>query len=373
MPFLWPASYFLFILMKRYAILFTVASFAIGGVFPFSVASAQSVAGIKIQPTLIEQKVTPGDTSSSVFRVTNLGQSADTFYVTVRDVSSILPNGTPQFATSSADVTGLEISSWIQMGQQSVTLKPNETKEISFSIKVPSNATPGAHIGGVVVATQPPNLAQTGTAVSYGATAIVSLQVGGDIVDTIQVREFRTDKSVYNKPNVTFIARIENTGNTLIKPRGPIEVADMWGKKVATIIINDDAAGILPNSVREFKAEWKGEGFTFGRYQVLMSLGYGSDSKNTITEYTSFWVLPANIIISFIVGLLALMLVGYVTVRTQVRRKISEMSRIAGERGETVSSLGRGGGMPGSFILLYRIAMAILVVAVILLVLVYFT
>ena len=303
-----------------------------------STAFAQEQVGVRVQPTLLEERVEAGQVFSSVLYITNTGSKAETFFLSVKNISRILPDGTPEFVQEVQEASGLEISSWVTLERQSATIAPGKTENIPFSIKVPANASPGGHFGGIVVVTQPTDSGNNVSVVAYGASMIIALRVAGEATEDATIREFRTDKMIYGTPKVTFIARVQNNGTTLIRPRGPIEVVDMWGKKVGTIIMNEEAAGILPNAEREFQATWKGEGLVFGRYAVVMSLSYGDDKKSTITEYTSFWVWPTKIIVPVSLGIIgAFLLLGFL-VRMHVRRKVLEMKSLAKERGVNLES-----------------------------------
>ncbi len=341
--------------------------------FSFLPAFAQDAAGVKIQPTLIEERVDAGETFSSVLRITNLSDRTEDFSLTVRDISRIKPDGTPEFVTDSQEATGFELSSWVKLDRNSITIGAGKTGEVPFSVVVPPKASPGGHFGGIIAATKPPELKEIGATVSYGATTVIALRVGGEVVEGVTVREFRTEKSVYTKPEVKFIARLENTGNALLRPRGPVEIVDFWGKKVATLVLNESGAGILPKAIRQFEVDWRGEGLAVGRYQVVMSLGYGEDGKETITEYLSFWVLPTQIIYPAAAGIIGLILLLVILVKFQVRRKVREMRRLAGERGGRSASFNeqavvRRSPLGGVVIT----AVSVLIVALVFLVLIFF-
>lgn len=172
---------------------------------------------------------------------------------------------------------------------------------------------------------------ESGVGFGYRVATIINFRVAGDVLEEAWIREFRADKSIYSRPKVTFIARIENLGNTVIKPRGPLEITDMFGKKAATLRVNDAGGAIFPKSVRRFETSWQGEGLAFGRYQVVMSLVYGEESRKTITSLLSFWILPLHIIIPILGGLLLLILVIVFSVKLHIRGKIRELRRATEE------------------------------------------
>lgn len=281
-------------------------------------------ASVSVSPVMIEEKADPGDEFSFQVRATNNSSNEETYYILIRDITGMSPTGQPLFSQFK-EKTGFEVSEWIQPSVESIVLGPDETGSVSFIVSIPQNAGPGGHFGGVFFTKTPPRLRTTGAGVGYQVGTLLNLRISGEISEEARVREFRSDKTVYSKPDVTLTARIENIGNVLIRPRGPIEISDFFGKKKIVIRINDDAAGILPGHDREFTATWRTDDFAFGRYQALMSMVYGDEEKKTISSVLTFWVLPVRgigiaggSIIVFIAGI-------FFFVRIYIRRKIRQM------------------------------------------------
>jgi hypothetical protein len=79
----------------------------------------------------------------------------------------------------------------------------------------------------------------TGAAVGYDVANIVSIRVAGDVSEGAEIRQFSTDQFVYGSTDVNFTLRIENLGNVLVRPSGPLEITNMFGKTVATLVFNE--------------------------------------------------------------------------------------------------------------------------------------
>jgi hypothetical protein len=153
------------------------------------------------------------------------------------------------------------------------------------------------------------------------------LRVAGDVVEEAMLREFRTDKKIYGKAEVNFITKVENLGNVIVKPRGPVDITNMFGKKVATLKMNEPAGAILPKEVRRFETLWQDSGLAFGKYEAVMSLGYGEDGIKTISAATGFWVLPGKLIGFTLGGIVVLFLLIFVAVKLYVKRKLGHLSQ----------------------------------------------
>jgi len=297
--------------------------------FGIPAAFAQTSAGITIKPAIVEDNVKPGEIYQFTLTATNESGAPQTYYLVSQDIKGLDDQGHPVFATP-GEQTGFELSSWITLPQSSVTLAPGASANVPVTVRVPANASPGAHFAGVFFEEQPGKLNTTGAAVGYNVGAVVSLTIAGNIVENAQLEEFSTNQFVYGSPDVTFLAKVSNSGNVLARPNGIIEVKNMFGKQVATINVNDSGGAVFPGSSRTFSAVWQGEGFAFGRYEALASLAYGEQGRKSLTSTTSFWILPLNIIAWALGGIIVAVLAIYILMRLWVRRKLRQMG-VTGE------------------------------------------
>ncbi len=289
-----------------------------------SVAFAQGAAGLTIKPAIVEEKANPGQSYEYSLSVTNEGSAQQTFYLQAQDIKGLNDQGLPVFAKE-GEATGYELSSWIRFGQSSVTLLPKETKTVSFSVDVPARASPGAHFASVLFTDHPGKLQANGSAVGLNIGAIVSLQIAGNIIEQANLEEFSTGKLIYGSPSVDFHAKVENTGNVLVRPTGLIEVSNMFGQQIASVPVNENTSAVFPNSSRTYTSTWNYGGFLFGRYQAVVSLAYGESERKTISNTTSFWVLPLKSIGIVLGSLLVLVCALWVLMRLYVQKKLRQM------------------------------------------------
>jgi hypothetical protein len=305
---------------------------------------SQSPAGVSLSPTLIETSADPGEIITENISITNLSAETKTYYIFARDISGVKDEGTPVFAEEGTEKTGYELTEWVTLDVTEATLEPKESKAVAVTINVPENATPGSHFGGIFVALEPPRLRSIGAGVGFEVANIVSIRISGDVIDSAQIRSFSTDNFIYSKTDVEFLARVENKGNVLVRPYGPLEVTNMLGKRVAMITFNEKRGGVFPKSIRDFDLTWQDENPGFGRYEARLSLVYGDPliGQKTITSVTTFWVLPMNIIGPALIVLLTLLLLVYISVKLYIRRAVLIMSsgrRLTPRRGRQGVSL----------------------------------
>jgi hypothetical protein len=215
-----------------------------------------------------------------------------------------------------------------------LTVPSGSEAPVQFTVKVPSNASPGSHFAGIFVSVEPPEIRESGAAIGYEVANIVSIRVAGEVVEKAQIRQFSTDNYIYGSQNVDFNVRIENSGNTLIRPTGPVEITNMFGVNVSEkLFFNESQAGVFPGDTREFTFSWTGEGTGFGRYEAIVSPVYGEEgAKQTISSSVTFWILPTNIVLPALAVLATLLLVTYIGAKLYVRRKLAFYSAVGSRK-----------------------------------------
>lgn len=301
-------------------------------------AAAQEV-GVSIRPAQIDTSMDPGQAREFSVTVENLNTSEQTFYLFTRNISRIGGEGAPIFAAE-GERTGFELAEWIELETQEITLSPRGTQQVSFTIDVPEGASPGSHFGGVFVSAEPPRIENSGAAVGYQVANIINIRVSGDIVEEASIRQFSTSQFVYGSQNVEFQARIENSGNVLVRPRGPLEIYNMLGNQVGSIVFNESGAAVLPRFVntdgevvsegsREFaNIVLEGDAIGFGRYEAVLSPIYGEDgARKTMSSTVSFWIIPMQVIGPALGVLAVFALITFLLVRLYIRRSLAHLSQ----------------------------------------------
>ncbi len=311
---------------------------------PLLVGAQGSSAGVTISPANIEEQVDPGEERTFNVRIQNLQQTEETYYVFTRNISGVRPGGVPIFARDNRESTGYELADWVTLGTTEITLAGGTSESIPVVVNVPDDASPGSHFGGIFVSVDPPQIERSGAAVGYQVANIMSLRVSGDTREEATIRQFSTDQFLYGSQDVGFTVRIENLGNTLIRPRGPLEIYNMLGEQVDKIDFNDNELAVFPGSERSFdNVRWEGDGIGFGRYEAILSTVYGGEGeKQTISSTVTFWVLPANIILPALGGFAFILLLSYLFARVYINRSLAQLQpgrRVVRRRRKSNTSL----------------------------------
>lgn len=301
--------------------------------FVFTIIGSHSAyaqeTGISITPAVIEETLDPGTEKKYTVSIHNLNASDQTYYLFTRNISGVRDGGVPVFAPNNGEVTGYELSDWITLPVTEIHLPGDGVTSVDFTMSVPENASPGSHFGGVFISVDPPKIESSGAAVGYQVANIISIRVSGDAVEKASIRQFSTSKFLYGSQNVEFLVRIENNGNVLVRPSGPLEVFNMLGNKVGTVMFNESQSGVFPNGTREFSGlKWTGDSVGFGRYEAILSPVYGDlGAKKTMSSTVTFWILPMNIIGPAFGVLAFILIITFVFVRLYIKRSLAHLSQ----------------------------------------------
>lgn len=308
--------------------------FVIGFYFLFALTGqvlAQGTAGVGIRPAIINEKLDPGETKQFTVQLNNLSANEQTYYLSKRDIIGVRDGRVPIYSTDREN-TGFELSDWITLDQNQVTIPVSGSATVNFTLKVPNDASPGGHFGGIIISVNPPEIEKSGASVGYEVANIVSIRVAGEAKDLASIRQFSTSKYIYGKTDVDFSVRVENQGNTLITPTGPLEIYNMFGEQVTVLNFNESQGNVFPKTehsdgLQTFNLKWQDDGLGFGRYEAVVSLVYGENgNKNTMTSTVSFWILPMNIIGPSLLVLGFILLLIYIVVRLYVRRSVAMLT-----------------------------------------------
>lgn len=319
---------------KRFILLFflALASF-------LSVAMPALADGIKVSPSIIEKTITPGEVFEQAISITNESASNMRIYIFLRDFTADGEEGSPKLLVPGS-AQGSYMSSWISDYEANgVDIGPGASHNFNFKITVPKDAGPGGYYGALVFGTKAEDIRTNSgdkgaaSAISQQAGALLLMQVPGETDEAASIREFYTDRSAYNMPfNVNFTTRVENQGNVHIKPRGVVQISNMFDKEVATVKVNDIAANVLPKSVRKFSSSWADK-TGFGRYKATLAMTYGAPVENggngqqSLTSVTYFWVIPWKIVTYSTLALLLIALIIYLLLRRYKKRAMEMATR----------------------------------------------
>lgn len=283
-----------------------------------SIAQAQSIGSgqaLEIGPTVISISGDPGQTLETIISLRDVSQSD--LYVTgqVNDFEANGEDGTPKVILDGT-TSPYSFKEWVRPIPPS-TLKPRQIKSLKLTIDIPKNASPGGYYGIVRFTGVPPELQGSGVSLNASLGSLIFIKVNGQAKEELSIEEFSASTRgktswIFEGTPITFVQRVNNTGNTFEQPTGLVTVKDMFGKVVATLPVNEENRLILSSSTRRFEQKLDnsviGDKFLFGKYTAELTMNYGSGNTE-IKDTLTVWVIPYTLIGTAITGLIILFFV----------------------------------------------------------------
>lgn len=290
-------------------------------------SAQQGGSGLIISPTRSELEIAPGGSDKISVSLKNVSGGDIIARAQINDFTSDGQTGEPRVIPDSKTESPNSIRKFLS-GTIDLPLKSDEKKDFEIAINVPEGTPAGAYYGILRYTAVPGGESVPGegkVALTASVGTLILIQVPGNITEQIQVRSIRALQN--DKPKGFFLTaptkiatEIKNTGNSFSKPFGRISIAN-GSKEVYSYELNnvEPKANILPGSVRTFTDEVKNVKKP-GRYTVTANISHGRGGE-VITYKSSFWYIPAFVIILFVGLILAIAAGGYLLYRKKFGRK----------------------------------------------------
>ena len=258
----------------------------------FSVKHSEAVQGFTIFPAKISLEIDKGAEQSSLIKVTNAGDGKVGVLVSVQDMVPTANSGGFNYVPKAPGITSLV--DWITINKEVFSLKPNESKDVPFTIKVPADASPGSRFAIVFFATGAPADKGGQLNVSARVGALIFLTVPGDFRQTGEILNFRpNNRFLYQKEPIVFKFDFQNTGTVYFEPKGAIIITNIFGKTINTIPVEGQV--VLPTGLKTITVTWPYSGWLFGVYKASLAIsvtGKGDIATADTTIY-AFPILPS--------------------------------------------------------------------------------
>jgi len=282
-----------------------VSSFCVIGL-----TKASESTGLIISPPIIEKTLEKSAKVTDKIKLTNASDNDLKITVIKKDFKA-----NPNSEDGAASLVEPEknntfvLSSWVNV-TDTFTLKSKEVKEVAYTITAPADAEPGGHYGSILFTpslVNPTALNGSGTIIASEIGALILVNVPGAINYGAKIASFETAKKIYiNSTNlVEFFTRFQNLSTVHVKPVGTIVVTNLLGKNSTSLVVNENAGNVLPDSIRKFTNSWEKK-YGFGFYKATLSLTY--DGNKNISSTFIFWIIPWKETLAIVVILILLSL-----------------------------------------------------------------
>lgn len=194
-----------------------------------------------LMPMSQEISLDPGTTYEGHITITNPADSSSDFSYKV-SVNPYSVNGEEYNIDLLTQYNRSIITEWVTVKEPTGTLKPNESKQINYTIKVPKNAPAGGQYAALTVAED--GTAQSGDGVTVSSilemASIIYAKVAGETTTDAKILENNIPSFVTSAP-VTLSALISNNGNVHQSAEFTISISDNFTGQV--ILPNDESTG----------------------------------------------------------------------------------------------------------------------------------
>jgi hypothetical protein len=321
--------------MKRILPVFKISVLVIVSflfLFFFSEVKAQEDGfRLRVSPPLLEIEIEPGGSYSDFIKFSSLSEFEQlTLYPQILSFKALGDEGGQEFIENAEENKTYSLAQWINISVDILEIDALDSVVLPFTISVPEDAEPGGRYAAILLSSQPDEDLQGSSAVALGAKSgtIILARVAGEATESAFISQFKTGREVYDYPPVDFEILVENRGNVHVKPVGRIDITDLFGNVVGELSVNETGGNVLPESTRKFTTEWEKEEFTIGKFTAVLTLNYGENSDNYVTETLTFWVIPTQellIALAVLVVVITIIIVVAKSYKKSILKKASEI------------------------------------------------
>ncbi|MER7733790.1 DUF916 domain-containing protein [Streptomyces erythrochromogenes] len=269
-----------------------------------------------------------GSTLSDSVTVLNSSDRELTFQVFATDAVNTPAGGA--FALLPVETKPKDVGTWITLAPEAagtVTVPAKGRKDIPFTVKVPADATPGDHVGGIVAlgtaveGVQQDGKVQVGVRRSVGAR--LYFRVPGPVTPGLSVEDVRVDRSAPLLPWVqdaraTVRYALVNRGNVVVEPKVSVSADGLFGRRVLDRPERELRLTLLPGQRIELTEAWP-DAPQSDRVTVRITAGAAAHPDLVSRSETVFVAVPWPAL-----GLLLVLAGAGITVRVLRGRRRAE-------------------------------------------------
>jgi hypothetical protein len=233
---------------------------------------------------------TPGSHFKSVVRVSNTGTTAGHASLYGTDATTGTTSGAVYLGQN---VKPSDVGSWINLSASSFILAAGQSRNVSFDVTLPQDVRSGEHLGGIAMEVTPVTAAAVPTQqkgqmqINTRIITVVAVEIilPGALIQTLTASGIQSG-GMNNYQTVAL--NLHNTGTTMVKPHGTLELFDANNSHIQTVPITMDT--FLPATSINYPVYLK-QALGVGKYQGQLTLTYGD---NHVLQYNTFFTVTTQ-------------------------------------------------------------------------------
>lgn len=185
---------------------------------------------------------------------------------------------------------------WISANPATFSLKPGESREVMFTVKVPANERPGTRLLTLIAE------ARSGATISSQAGVVVALTVAGLVNEVVQIKRWEPNTVWSTQSNRVFDLTLENLGNVEVELQGTVVTSD-WRNNELTTAPLPLGNRLQPGSTRRLSVPvtFTKKRALFGWYKAKVVVRFGAQNQIIADSKTIYfcspWILAAGFLI----------------------------------------------------------------------------
>ncbi len=242
-----------------------------GGSASFSMQPLHSDPANPVTKSYFVLDAKAGIAQQNDIRITNTGSATGTVTLYAVDATTGQNSG---LVYNSQNAPRNDVGAWIQLQQQQLTLSPGQSQIVPFQVNIPSDTWSGQHIGGIVAqsvvqaSTQQKNTFHVN--VQNLSIVAVEVTVAGPQTEQLAMTNIQAGGT---NGYQNLLVGLSNTGTTLLKPYGTLQVTDSQGHVRQTVAVKLDT--FLPHTTINYPVYTQKTPLDAGMYTVKVQLNYG--------------------------------------------------------------------------------------------------
>ena len=205
-----------------------------------------------------EYSTDPGTQVVDFVVVSNRGETPAEFAIYATDAVNELETGA--FGLLTSDVAPTDLGKWITMDVDKVLLQPGEEATIPFNLLIPSDATPGDHVAGVIASITTTAESAEGTTVNLEqrVAARMYLRVSGAVSGSTEITgltsSFTPELNPFAFGRMTVDYNVRNTGNVRVDVNQTVQITGPFGIPLGEIT-PEPLSDLLPRQTVQITAD----------------------------------------------------------------------------------------------------------------------
>ncbi|MEK7665727.1 MAG: DUF916 domain-containing protein [Patescibacteria group bacterium] len=290
-------------------------------VFSISLIVLVSIAfvarAVIIDQGLFSLRMMPGESRTETVLITNTDTVPRRYRLVLRDFIATDETGVPQFISESEPRLASSLVDWISWPEDEISLVAGESREVPFTIIVPTEADFGGYYGALLFNSSLES--QQGGVIESSIGSLIVLTVGEVQNADLELTAFKAEQKIWSHLPVSFLVRTKNVGSIPVAPTGRITITNLLGSSSTVLDVNPSGGNVLNAQTRQFETVWQRvevtkdsmeivkewKNFGFGYYTAWLMLEDGSGEVTSARA--SFWVIPWQLIsLAFLVFVMLL-------------------------------------------------------------------